>query len=130
MRGRKTPNLVVFYHMAKIYYEQLNDIVDRLQLRKITPLSIEVKHFFSGAALYLDDTICVSISPAGLAFKLAEAEVSKLIASGKALPLKYFPNGNIKKGYALFKSPELGSNKWKNYFHKAFLAQNPELNQL
>ena len=47
-------------------------------------------------------------------------EANKLIGSGKAVPLKYFAKGNVKKGYALFESPELSSRKWKSYFEKAF----------
>jgi len=78
---------------------------------------LEVKHFFSGAALYVDGKFCVSWSPVGLAFKLPEPEVSNLINSGKAKSLKYFPNGNIKKGYALFENPGLSNpNRWKPYF--------------
>lgn len=56
----------------------------------------------------------------GLAFKLSDAEVDRLIQSGKAVPLKYFPKGNTKKGYALFETPDLGSRSWKNYFKKSF----------
>ncbi len=106
--------------MAKVYYEQLNDLIGDLKLSEIVESSIEIKHFFSGAALYLNGVICSSLSPMGLAFKLSEAEVNKLIKSGKAHPLKYFPNGNFKKGYVLFKSPELTSKKWENYFKKSF----------
>ena len=106
--------------MAKIYYEQLNDLIERLDVKGPSSMTIEVKHFFSGAALYLDGAICVSISPMGLAFKLSDAEVGSLIERGKAVSLKYFPKGNVKKGYALFESPDLDSNKWKVYFKKSF----------
>ena len=77
---------------------------------------MEVKHFFSGAALYIDETICVSWSPAGLAFKLSETKVTKLISSGQAKELKYFPKGHVKKGYVLFENPEdRKSSYWKKY---------------
>ena len=43
-----------------------------------------------------------------------------LITIGKASPLKYFPQGHIKKGYALFESPNLkDKKKLKSYFQKA-----------
>lgn len=106
--------------MAKIYYEQLNDLVDQLDIRGLTSTTLEVRHFFSGAALYFDGAICASISPMGLAFKLPDNEVDTLIQSGRAVPLKYFLKGNIKKGYALFEAPDLRSRKWKNYFKKSF----------
>lgn len=106
--------------MAKKYLEKLTHLVERLNVGSETDLPIEVKHLFSGAAVYVGDTICVSWSPVGLAFKLPENEVAKLIRNGKAKPLKYFPKGHIKKGYALFESPELSKPIWwKSYFRKA-----------
>ena len=106
--------------MAKVYYEQLNRLVDELSLRGLSSATMEIKHFFSGAALYFDGVICASISPMGMSFKLSDIDVNELIQSRKAVPLKYFPKGNIKKGYALFESPDLSSRKWKNYFKKSF----------
>lgn len=107
--------------MAKYYYQQLNDLLERLSCKNIVTSSVEVRHFFSGAALYVNGLMCVSLSPVGLAFKFDELEASRLIASGEARPLKYFPKGNIKKGYALFVSPELKNlKKWNKYFTKAF----------
>lgn len=106
--------------MAKKYLEKLSSLIDELNIEADVSLSIEVKHFFSGAALYVDGKICVSWSPVGLAFKLPEEEVSKLINSGSARPLRYFPKGHVKKNYALFENPDLSSRKqWKKYFLKA-----------
>ena len=88
-----------------------------LDIEKEIAKPMEVKHFFSGAALYVNKTICASWSPAGLAFKLPEQETDKLINSGKAIPLKYFPKGHIKKGYALFENPDdISQKQWKKYF--------------
>jgi TfoX/Sxy family transcriptional regulator of competence genes len=106
--------------MAKDYLEKLAGLISRLNIEKEVDYRIEVKHLFTGAALYVDNIICASWSPVGLAFKLAEKEVASLIRSGKAKPLKYFPKGHVKKGYALFESPEKSRpSKWKAYFVKA-----------
>jgi len=114
-------NLVgVIKNMAKEYFEKLSNLINELKFEDEIDFPLEVKHFFSGAALYVNGTIRVSWSPVGLAFKLPEPEVSKLTKSGKAKPLKYFPEGNIKKGYALFENPGLSNpNLWKPYFIKA-----------
>ena len=78
---------------------------------------LEIKHFFSGAALYANDKICASWSPGGLAFKLPTLEVANLIESGAAKPLTYFDKGRIKQGYAMFEAPELSKQtRWKPYF--------------
>ena len=88
--------------MAKEYFEKLSGLILRLNVEKEVDCRIEVKHLFTGAALYVNRDICASWSPVGLAFKLPEKEVARLISSGKAKPLKYFPKGHVKKGYALF----------------------------
>ena len=106
--------------MSKVYLEKLSKLVQELRLEKEAFSSMEVKHFFSGAALYINGTICASWSPVGLAFKLPEQEAEALIAKGEAQPLKYFPKGHIKKGYVLFENPgSRRSHQWKKYFMKA-----------
>ncbi len=106
--------------MAKVYFEKLSALLEELQIENEITNSMEVKHFFSGAALYVNKTICASWSPAGLAFKLEEQEANKLIKNGTAIPLKYFPKGHVKNGYALFEDP--GKKKvsyWRKYFIKS-----------
>ena len=106
--------------MAKVYFEKLSALLEKLHIENEITKPMEVKHFFSGAALYINKTICASWSPAGLAFKLDEQEANKLIKNGKAIPLKYFPNGHVKKGYALFEEPnENEASHWKKYFIKS-----------
>jgi len=103
--------------MAKEYYNKLSNLLNELDIKNVIMKPIEVKHFFSGAALYVNQSICVSWSPVGLAFKMPEQEANKLITSGKAIPLKYFPKGHVKKGYALFENPDDKKPKqWKKYF--------------
>lgn len=103
--------------MAKIYLEKLSSLISELKLSDEISKPVVVKHFFSGAALYVNEIICVSWSPVGLAFKLPEKEVDKLINAGKANTLRYFPKGYVKKGYALFENPEIEKpDYWKKYF--------------
>lgn len=106
--------------MATKYLEKLSDLIKELKLDDEIPLPMEIKHFFSGAALYVNKTICASWSPAGLAFKLGIEESNKLIARGKAKPLQYFSAGHIKKDYALFENPDDREPQvWKKYIIKA-----------
>ena len=106
--------------MAKVYREKLCELINDLDIETEIPVPMEVKHFFSGAALYVNGAICASWSPVGLAFKLPQTEVESLISSGDAKPLRYFPKGYIKKRYALFESPsDEQPMQWKKYFIKA-----------
>ena len=106
--------------MAKVYLEKLSQLISDLAIEDEVGVVLDVRHFFGGAALYANGVICASWSPAGLAFKLPESEVAKLLACGSAKPLKYFEKGHVKKGYALFENPEAAKkSKWKKYFLKA-----------
>ena len=106
--------------MAKEYYDKLSNLINELDLEADIELQLVMKHFFNGAALYINGVICASWSPVGLAFKLPEYEVNSLISCGEAKPLKYFPKGHVKKGYVLFEESQLSKQKrWKEYFLKA-----------
>lgn len=106
--------------MAKEYFEKLSNLLKVIGIEDDVAISKEVKHFFSGAALYANEMMCASWSPVGLAFKLPEQEVNDLITLGKAKPLKYFAKGHIKNGYALFENPDENElTYWKQYFLKA-----------
>jgi hypothetical protein len=87
--------------MAKVYFVKLSEFIRCVDIEGYDASALEIKHFFSGAALYIDGALCVSLSPVGLAFKLPENEVESLIREGKAVTLKYFPKGHIKKGIRL-----------------------------
>lgn len=103
--------------MAKAYLYRLSQLVDELGIAEAVDFSLETKHFFSGAALYANGTICASWSPVGLAFKLPKDEVSTLIAEDRAKPLRYFAKGHVKEGYALFEDPDIGEvDRWRKYF--------------
>lgn len=103
--------------MAKEYFEKLSNLPNEANVENEVSQSIWSKTFFSGTALYANNTICASWSPVGLAFKLSEQEVQKLIKNGEAKPLKYFPKGHVNKVYALFGSPNNKKPKqWKKYF--------------
>lgn len=115
--------------MAKAYFDKLSKLLGECAVSKVTGAPIDVKHFFSGAALYANNTICASLTPVGLAFRLAENEMGALIDAGKAVPLKYFPKGHIKRGYVLFENPDLdNTEKWSVYFLKAIAVTEQEHN--
>ncbi|MFV2092760.1 MAG: TfoX/Sxy family protein [Hyphomicrobiales bacterium] len=86
--------------MAQPYLETLTKLVGNLE----NPSQVACKHFFSGAAAYVDGHIFMSLSPIGLALKLPENVCQSLFAQG-ATPLRYFPKAPIKQGYAVLPEP-------------------------
>ncbi len=86
--------------MAKQYLEKLEALLAPVA-RKLPPeAALEVKHFFSGAAAYANGRICITLTTVGLAMKLPEDARTGLKKAG-ARPLRYFPDGPIKKDYVL-----------------------------
>ena len=85
--------------MAKEYFEKLSELIKRAKLGKLKNAKLEIKHFFSGAAVYVNSSICITLTPVGLAIKLPEQLRNKLIKQKGSKPLRYFVKGPIKKDY-------------------------------
>jgi TfoX/Sxy family transcriptional regulator of competence genes len=88
--------------MATKYLEQLSSIMTQIPLQLPDNTSFEYKHFFSGAALYVNSRICVTLTPVGFALKLPEEARACLLEQQRAEPLRYFARGPIKKDYVVF----------------------------
>ncbi|GMR10224.1 MAG: hypothetical protein BMS9Abin28_1045 [Anaerolineae bacterium] len=85
--------------MAEPYLERLSQIVARLGPVSSRSVTLETKHFFSGAALYANGRICASLSPAGFAAKLPADVRSGLINECKGKEFRFFAKGPIKREY-------------------------------
>ena len=86
--------------MAEPYLKELQSIVQRIAALQDEADGIACKHFFSGAAAYVDGHIFMSFTPVGLALKLPEEARDALVAKG-AKPLQYFPKAPVKKDYVV-----------------------------
>ena len=95
--------------MAEPYLTELETIISRLLALHNDTSSVTCKHFFGGAAAYVDDKIFMSLSPVGLALKLSQDDCASLFGQG-AVPLRYFPKAPVKKGYAVL-PPKLVGNE-------------------
>ena len=87
--------------MAKAYLEKLSSILQEAATDRFKNVHFECKHFFSGAAVYADGRICMSLTPAGFAIKLPEDLREVLLKEYGAKTLRYFPKGPIKKDYVV-----------------------------
>ncbi len=61
----------------------------------------EFKNVFGAVAAYVDGNIFITRGKFGTALKLPPETVSPLLLEPEVTPLKYFPKGRIKKGYAV-----------------------------
>ena len=87
--------------MAQPYLNNLQHIVVRLQPHVRQLDTVVCKHFFSGAAAYLDGHLFMSLSPVGLALKLSKNNIDELFEKG-AKPLQYFPKSSVEKRVCSF----------------------------
>jgi TfoX/Sxy family transcriptional regulator of competence genes len=88
--------------VAQPYLDNLASFVELHSAVLPKNIILECRHFFSGAALYANGRICATLTPAGLAIKLAENSRHRLFQNKMAMPLRYFANGPVKKEYVLF----------------------------
>jgi len=95
--------------MAKKYLERLSALVSTAIPRTPRGVQLQCKHFFSGAALYVNGKICASLTPVGLALKLPEPSRARLVSTRRGRPLRYFPAGPIKKEYVALSRAILGN---------------------
>ena len=89
--------------MADPYLSQLQALIARLDVHAKDARDISCKHFFGGAAAYLNGQIFMTLTPVGLALKLSDQDRAALFKLG-AKPLRYFPKAPVKKDYALLPS--------------------------
>ena len=86
--------------MAEPYLRELSSIVERAYVPCEEAIDVSCKHFFSGAAAYVDGHIFMTLTTVGLALKLPEDDRNALRDQG-AKALRYFPRAPVKKDYVL-----------------------------
>jgi TfoX/Sxy family transcriptional regulator of competence genes len=105
--------------MAKEYLERLSALIRQATSGRFKNAQLECKHFFSGAALYANGKICMSLTPVGFAIKLPEASRRIFMKQKGTKALRYFPEGPIKKDYVVLPKTMLNDIKVLRHWVKA-----------
>jgi len=87
--------------MAKEYFDRLSDLMAEIASNLSTTANLKIRHFFSGAAVYADGRICISLTPAGFALKLPAGLRAELLTQEGTKNLQYFRKAPIKKDYVV-----------------------------
>ena len=99
--------------MAQEYFDRLSGLINEVTPSMSISADLEIKHFFSGAAVYANGRICISLTPAGLAVKLPESLRNDLLKEKGTSRLRYFPKAPIKKDYVVLSKTILkNSDVW------------------
>lgn len=87
--------------MANTYSDELTNLLKRTYPELATTHTLEFKSFFGAVAGYIDGIIFVSCGNFGVALRLPAQLRDELFAMEDVEHLKYFPNGHVKKEYAV-----------------------------
>ena len=93
--------------MAEPYLKRLATMLREARPKMSRGVRLQCRHFFSGAALYANRTICASLTPAGFAVKLSQESRAALLRERRGTPLRYFEGGPIKKEYVVLSAATL-----------------------
>ena len=87
--------------MSADYRNKLEKILRQVRPRLASTRDLEFKNCFGAVAGYVDGKIFITCSRFGLALRLPEKTLSELFQEKGVKKLKYFPNGHVKKEYAV-----------------------------
>jgi len=111
------------------YQQKMEKILKDARIHTFANHSPTYKNVFGAVGGYIDDQIFCSCGSFGFALKLPQAEMDKLFDEG-AKPLKYFPNGHVKKDYAVLTESMLSDHeRLHDLIEKCMQFLNPSLTQ-
>ncbi len=87
--------------MENRYTNKLKKLLKRTHPRLAYTHKLEFKNCFGAVAGYVDGRLFISCGKFGAALKLPPETLESLFSEKGVKRLKYFPNGHIKKEYAV-----------------------------
>ncbi len=83
------------------YLKELTELLRQARPGLARAHLLEFKSVFGAVAGYADGRIFVSYGNFGFALKLAPERCATLLREKNVQPLRYFPNGHVKKSYVV-----------------------------
>jgi hypothetical protein len=90
------------------YSTRLRDLLKLARPRLTVRHRLEFKPCFGAVAGYVDGNIFVSCGKFGVALRLPSQTLNELFREKDVAQLKYFPNGHVKKEYAVIPNRIVG----------------------
>ena len=87
--------------MTSSYLEKVATLVTRTRPRLAVTHQLYFRNCFGAVAGYVNDGIFISCGRFGVALRLPPSSLEQLFKDKDVRPLKYFPNGHVKKEYAV-----------------------------
>ena len=106
--------------MQNKYFEKITKLLKQASPKLATTFRLEFKNVFGAVGGYVNGRIFISCGKFGVALRLPPQTLESLFNEKVVKHLKYFPNGHIKKEYAIFPKQMVEDNR---QFHK-FIAKS------
>ena len=87
--------------MNNKYLEEITTLLKEVRPGLATNHNLEFKNVFGAVGGYVNGKIFISCGKFGVALRLPPDTLASLFQEKEAKHLKYFPNGHIKKEYAV-----------------------------
>ena len=87
--------------MEPRHLHKLTNLLKQVRPRLASTRNLEFKNCFGAVAGYVDGKIFCSCGKFGLALRLPQKTLEELFQEKGVKKLKYFPNGHVKKEYAI-----------------------------
>ena len=98
-------------NMNNKYFQKIKRLLEQAKPKLSARHQLEFKNVFGAVGGYLNGRIFISCGKFGLALKLPSETLKNLFDKKIAKGLKYFPNGRIKKEYAVLSKQMLENEK-------------------
>ncbi len=98
--------------MKNNYREKIDELLAQAYPKLAATHMLEFKNVFGAVGGYVNSRIFASFGKFGFALRLPPETLRALFREKKAGPLKYFPNGHVKKEYALLYKRILHDKGW------------------
>jgi hypothetical protein len=83
------------------YQAKLRELLNRAYPRLFKAYRLEFRNCFGAVAAYVNGNIFMSCGRFGVALKLPQSVLPDLLSEAGVTHLRYFPNGHVKKEYAV-----------------------------
>ena len=87
--------------MNNKYFNEITKLLEQVFPKLTITHRLEFKNVFGAVSGYVDGRIFISYGKFGIALKLPKEILDELFREKDVKHLKYFPNGHIKKEYAV-----------------------------
>ena len=87
--------------MKDSYSDELTTLLERARPTLATTHRLEFKNVFGAVGGFVDGNIFISYGRFGVALRLPPGVLDSLFQEKDVTHLKYFPNGHVKKKYAV-----------------------------